>query len=111
MLPHSCAEILGESSKAYKVKLSPLDQKILINIQLGVYVDMVDNGHNFVTPTHTGVTPPPVNSQCLFVYCSGSGGKLMLPISSNYIIYLITIKDVISFHNIHVKYCSVKNST
>ena len=30
------AEIHGESSKAYKMKSSPLEQKILMNIQLGV---------------------------------------------------------------------------
>ena len=37
------AEIHGESSKAYRMRLSPLEQKILINIQLGVIcVDMHD---------------------------------------------------------------------
>ena len=29
-------KVLGESCKAYRVKLSPLEQKILLNIQLGV---------------------------------------------------------------------------
>ena len=30
------AKIHGESCKAYRMKLSPLEQKILMNIQLGV---------------------------------------------------------------------------
>ena len=39
----TCAEIHGESSKAYRMKLSPLEQKILMNIQLGVIgVHIVD---------------------------------------------------------------------
>ena len=38
-----CAESHGESSKAYRLQLSPLEQKILMNIQLGVIcADMVD---------------------------------------------------------------------
>ena len=32
----TCAEIHGESSKVCRMKLSPLEQKILMNIQLGV---------------------------------------------------------------------------
>ena len=39
----TCAEILGESCEAYRMKLSPLEQKILMNIQLGVIcANMVD---------------------------------------------------------------------
>ena len=44
-IPHSCKNSLN-SSKAYGMKLSPLEQKILMNIQLGVIcaemVDLVD---------------------------------------------------------------------
>ena len=47
----TCAEMHGESCKAYRMKLSPLDQKILMDIQLGVIcVNMVDfhrPGHIF----------------------------------------------------------------
>ena len=40
----TCTEIHGESSKAYRMKLSPLEQKVLMNIQLGVIcTDMVDS--------------------------------------------------------------------
>ena len=49
---NTCAEIHGESCKAYRMKLSPLKQKIFMNIQLGVTcVDMVDfyrSGHIYV---------------------------------------------------------------
>ena len=38
---HTWAEIHGESSKAYRMKLSPLEQKILRNIQLGLKVTKV----------------------------------------------------------------------
>jgi len=45
----TCAEIRGESYKGYRMKLSPLEQKVSMNIQLGViYAAMVD----FCRPCH-----------------------------------------------------------
>ena len=44
------AEIHGESSKTYRMKLSPLEQKILMNIQLGVM--SFDRLTNLVTYIH-----------------------------------------------------------
>ena len=38
----TCAEIHGESSKVYRMKLSPLEQKTLMNIQLGVICAVIN---------------------------------------------------------------------